>query len=93
MPQKTLLEALAKVPDPRADHRHHPLPAILALALAAVVGGGHDVASDRRVTRAARSAGGTPALTACGVILVRSPPGAIFWGRAPARRRAHPLGA
>jgi hypothetical protein len=37
--QKTLLEALAEVPDPRADNKRHPLPAILALALAAVLGG------------------------------------------------------
>jgi DDE_Tnp_1-associated len=39
MPQKTLLEALAEVPDPRADNKRHPLPAILALSLAAVLGG------------------------------------------------------
>jgi hypothetical protein len=39
MPQPTLLEALAEVPDPRADNKRHPLPAILALALAAVLGG------------------------------------------------------
>lgn len=39
MPQKTLLEALSEVPDPRADNKRHPLPAILALAVAAVLGG------------------------------------------------------
>jgi DDE_Tnp_1-associated len=39
MTQKTLREALADVPDPRADNACHPLPAILALSLAAVLGG------------------------------------------------------
>jgi hypothetical protein len=39
MPEKTLLEALADVPDPRADNKRHPLPAILALSIAAVLGG------------------------------------------------------
>jgi hypothetical protein len=39
MSQKTLREALADVPDPRADNKRHPLPAILALSIAAVLGG------------------------------------------------------
>jgi DDE_Tnp_1-associated len=38
-PQKTLLEALAEVPDPRADNKRHPLPAILALSVGAVLCG------------------------------------------------------
>ena len=39
MPEKTLLEALAEVPDPRADNKRHPLPAILALSIGAVLAG------------------------------------------------------
>src|SRR4028119_1505319 len=39
MPGKTLPEALAPVPDPRADNKRHPLPAILALSIAAVLSG------------------------------------------------------
>lgn len=39
MPEKTLLEALAEVLDPRADNKRHPLPAILALSLGAVLCG------------------------------------------------------
>jgi len=37
---RSLLEAFAKVPDPRSPHgRRHPLPAILALAVAAMLSG------------------------------------------------------
>jgi len=39
MPEKTLLDALAEVPDPRADNKRHPLPAILALSIGAVLCG------------------------------------------------------
>jgi hypothetical protein len=39
MLETTLLEALAEVPDPRADNKRHPLPAILALSIAAVLAG------------------------------------------------------
>jgi DDE family transposase len=39
MPEKTLLEALADVPDPRAANKRHPLPAILALSIGAVLAG------------------------------------------------------
>jgi hypothetical protein len=46
MPQKTLLEALAEAPDPRADNKRHPLPAILSLSLAAVLGGATTQASE-----------------------------------------------
>lgn len=37
---RTLLEAFARLPDPRSPHgRRHPLPAILALATAAMLSG------------------------------------------------------
>jgi hypothetical protein len=39
VPGKTLLEALADVPDPRAGNKRHPLPAILALSIGAVLAG------------------------------------------------------
>src|SRR4028119_398798 len=39
MPGKTLPEALADVPDPRADNKRHPLPAILALSIAVALSG------------------------------------------------------
>ena len=37
---RSLLEALAEVPDPRSRHgRRHPLPAILSLSVAAMLSG------------------------------------------------------
>jgi DDE_Tnp_1-associated len=57
MPQRPLLEALAEVPDPRADNKRHPLPAILALALAAVLGGATTLLARNAALNPLRGAG------------------------------------
>jgi hypothetical protein len=69
MPEKTLLEALAEVPDPRADNKRHPLPAILALSIAAVLGGAKTLLAiaewGRNHPEFARSLGFRHRLTPC----------------------------